>query len=342
MTLHLERVPLDRVPWEELDRRSDRSVFQTRPWLEVLHACAGVEPVVARVDEGGSTVGWLSAGLVRRAGLRVLGSPLPGWTTSYMGFTLDEPDRAGEALAALRTFAFGELRAVHLEVLDRAGPAPPPGWTSTPLPGWELDLGGRDDDALLAGMTSMARRNVRTAARRGVVVEDATDDADRFAAEHLTHARWVFSLRGRSPTYDERRVAVVLRLLGPRGHVVALRARDEEGRVVASGVFPGLPGSSAVLWLVAGDARARELRANEALVHEALRTWRDRGAARFDFGGGGEYKAKFGGRPISVPWLRTSRPAALGALRDAVAGPARRLAGRRRGAGRGGVRRTRP
>jgi hypothetical protein len=332
--LRLRRVGTGDVPWEALDGRPDRSVFQTRAWLELLRTCVGVEPVVARVDEGSSAVGWFAGGLVRRAGLRVVGSPMPGWATSYMGFTLDDPALVPGALDALRRFAFGELRAVHLEVLDRAAPAGPPGagWRRSTLPGWELDLAGRDDATLLAGMTSMARRNVRRAERDGVVVEEVgAEDAERFAAEHLAQARWVFALRGRHPTIDERRVATALRLLGPAGHVVALRARDAAGRPVATGVFPGLPGATAVLWSVAGDERARELRANEALVHEALRRWRDRGAARFDFGGGGDYKAKFGGRPIEVPWLRTSRWAPLAEVRDAVAGPARRWAGRLRG-----------
>jgi Acetyltransferase (GNAT) domain len=201
--------------------------------------------------------------------------------------------------------------------MDRATPAGhvPPGYVAGSLPGFELRL-DRDDDELLAAMSSMARRNVRTAARHGVVVEVVTEDLDGFAAEYYRQALPAFARRGRRPSYPVERVQAALRHLTPGGHVVALRACAPDGTPVASGIFPGLPGGAAVLWMVAGTAEAQRLRANERLVWEALRTWRDRGARTFDFGGGGEHKAKYGGTPIEVPWLRCSRVAALEQARE--------------------------
>jgi hypothetical protein len=55
---------------------------RAREWLEFLACAQGAEPVVARVvepceDEAGFFVG----AMVRRFGVRILGSPSPGWTT---------------------------------------------------------------------------------------------------------------------------------------------------------------------------------------------------------------------------------------------------------------------
>jgi hypothetical protein len=47
-----------------------------------------------------------------------------------------------------------------------------------------------------------------------------------------------------------------------------------------------------------------------------MRCRRARGVTRYDMGGGGEYKRKYGGREIAVPWFRGSRYAVLEPLRS--------------------------
>ncbi len=100
--------------------------------------------------------------------------------------------------------------------------------------------------------------------------------------------------------------------------------REGDGPVIAAGIFPGGHGS-AYYWGGASRTAAQPLLPNEALLWAAITSWRERGAVRFDFGGGGPFKEKFGGTPIEVGWARHSRPAALERLR----GPAATLARRR-------------
>ena len=84
----LERVALEACDWAHMDAFSDRVIFQTREWLEFVARTQGAEPVVAAVVDGGSTVGYFTGLTFRRFGLRILGSPFPGWTTESMGFNL--------------------------------------------------------------------------------------------------------------------------------------------------------------------------------------------------------------------------------------------------------------
>jgi CelD/BcsL family acetyltransferase involved in cellulose biosynthesis len=319
--IHLERVAAPDVPWAELDAATDRTVAQTRAWLDFLAESQGAEPVVARVLDGTDPVGWFTGALVRRVGLRILGAPMRGWTTAAMGFNLAPGVDRTAAVEALAGFAFGDLRCVHLEVADRALPADarlPVGFHVTPLPGWELDL-GRDDDALLGAMKPYGRRDVRRALRNAITVEevDPVDPGD-FVAEYYDQVSTAFAKRDRTPTYPAERVASLLRHLGPTGHLLVLRARTPDGRPAATGIFPGLPGGTAEFWMGASDRDHQHLLPNEALMWTALRTWRDRGAHRFNFGGGGAYKAKYGGTPHVLPQLRRSRPALLEHARAAA------------------------
>jgi CelD/BcsL family acetyltransferase involved in cellulose biosynthesis len=318
--------PLADAPWDQLATRPGRSIFAGRAWLDFLAASQGATPVVARLLVDDEPAGWFTGAVVRRLGLKVLGSPLRGWTTSWMGFDLDREVSAADLLGAARRLAFSELGCVHLELMDRGLTTPEPlphGFRVDRLPGWELRI-DRDDDQLLGAMRPHGRRDVRRALRNGIVVEEVDPVAEPgFAAEYYAQVRTAFAKRGLTPTYPQRRVEQMIEHVHPTGGVVLLRARTVDGRAAATGLFPGTPGGAAVFWMGASDPDLQSLLPNEALMWQALRTWRDRGAVCFDFGGGGAYKRKYGGTPVEVPWFRVSRPAALEHARDALRRAAR-------------------
>lgn len=317
MTLRLEPVPLDDVPWSELEARPDATVAQTRAWLAFLAEAQHADPVAARVLDGEEVVGWYRGAVASRLGIRVLGSPLRGWATGAMGFVLDPGvDRPG-AIAALRPFAFGHLRCVHLEVAD-GGVAPDQvaatGLHPEELPGWQLDL-RREEDDLLAGMNQMARRNIRKAEGAGVRIEVVEPhDVDGFVADHAALAVEVFARRGRTPPTGPDRVAALVRHLAPTGHLLLVRAVGPDGRTWSTGIFAGLPTGTAGFWTGA-TSRSAPAPSSEALMWAAMRWWRDRGATCFDLGGGGPYKEKFGGEPHALVRLHGSRFGALDTAR---------------------------
>lgn len=310
MSLELCRVSAPAVPWDELDGNVDRTICQTREWLDFLADTQGAESVTARILRRGEAVGWFTGALVRHGPVKVLGSPLRGWTTAAMGFNLDPGIDRSAALAALPAFAFGPLGCIHLEFADRGlldDADVPDGFHISHLTGYELDL-RHDDDELLANMTRNGRRDVRRALRNGIHVE-AVDPVDpgSFAMEYYDQVCEAFAKRNLTPPYGVDRVESLIDHLGGTGRLLLLRARTPAGEPAATGIFPGLPGSTAEFWMGASHRRHQHLLPNEALMWTALRTWRDRGAVRFNFGGGGKYKAKYGGEPHSMPWVRRSR-----------------------------------
>lgn len=341
MTLRFEPVAPTEVPWSDLDRRTDRTVHQTREWLEFLSETQRARPLVMRIEDDAGEVGWFTGAAVRVAGVRILGSPMRGWSTSHMGFNLDDDRRAVEAAVALVDAAW-DLGFWHLELLDRRiDGAVPPGYRSTPLHGLEIPL-ELDDDALLGQMTAHGRRDVRRSQRLGATVEEVDSDLPAFALEHHAQAVEVFARQGRRPPYDVARIESMIRHLHPAGRVLLLRARDPDGRSIATGVFAGLQGSTASFTLQASRRAGYRWSPNELMMWHALRAWRDRGAVRFDLGGRNpdgprDFKSKFGGVPTTTQWLRRSRAPLLETARDAAAQLRRRrlrsarVSGSRRG-----------
>lgn len=319
--MRLQRVPLSEVPWDQLDRRHDRTVFQTLSWLDFLTESQAAEPLVAEVIDGNTPVGWFTGAIIRRAGLRFLGSPMRGWTTSYMGFNLDNAVPVASLLDPLRRFCFSDLGCIHLEVMDRAltpDTVLPGGFHAGRLAGYQrrIDV---DDEDLMNGMHKNGRRDVRRALRNGILVEEVDPTVEpEFAKEYYDQVRESFGKRGLVPTYPLERVQSMIRHLHPSGRLLLLRSRLPDGTPAATGIFPGIPGASAVFWMGASRREHQAMLPNEALMWYALRAWRDRGAVTFDFGGGGQYKAKYGGQPLTVPWLRSSRFGALEYARTAT------------------------
>jgi len=306
VTVRIERLDPVRVPWSDLRRARGHTVFATPDWLRFLAATQRAEPLVLRLD--GDATGWFVGAVVRRGPLRILGSPLPGWTTPAMGFSGVRSEELEAALDAVRRYALLRLGCLHLEVMqdDPVPTSLPPGFHASPFRGYRLGLVA-DDDALLGAMRAHGRRDVRRSLRNGIVVEEVDPSSDpTFLDEHWAQVSAAFARRGLRPTFPRSRLDALATRLGGTDLVVCLRARTAEGEPAATGIFPGLAGGTAWFWMGGSERRLQALLPNEAMIWHALRAWRDRGATAFDFGGGGTYKAKYGGAPTVRPWLRAS------------------------------------
>ena len=336
MTISFERVPVSAVPFGELDRFADRTVHQTPEWLSFLAETQRAEPVVLRLHRGVEELGWFTGAISRRAGVRILGSPMRGWMTSHMGFNLVDDSQVDEATRTLADHAFGELGCWHVEVMDRrfaAGRGRPEGFASTPLHTLEVPLVA--DDELLGAMTSHGRRDVRKSLRTGVLIEEVEGEDPSFVEQYQALATTVFAKRGRRPPHSAARVQALVRHVHPAGRLLLLRARTPSGEVAAAGLFAGLPGGTAYFTLQASDPSQHRWYPNEAMVWEAMRRWRDRGAVRFDLGGRQpgsptDFKRKFGGEPVTTEWVRRSRVGALEHARSIAARAQRTIQSRPR------------
>jgi hypothetical protein len=315
--LTLERLAPDGCDWPRMDAFADRQVFQTREWLAFLGEEHGGELVVAAVQDGSETVGFFTGMLIRRFGIRILGSPFPGWGTDYMGFNLKPGVERRRAVESLLPFAWRALGCHHVELRDRrltqddlAGLP----FVSTPKAGFECDLRS-DEEELFRSLKATARTNIRKAQRMGVTVEEASDLT--FADEYHAQLRDVFAKQSLVPPYGVDRVRAMIRHLHPAGRLLLLRARSADGRCVATLISPAT-NRTMYFWGGASWRGDQAMRPNELLWWHAARHWRRHGIAVFDLAGGGDYKRKYRPTELAVPFFRASRFAAVGRLRNAA------------------------
>ena len=316
MVYALERLNISGNDWPaKIDIKLAGTIYQTPAWLAFLSITQSGEPVVAALKEGRRTLGYFTGLIVQKFGVRILGSPFPGWSTDYMGFSLSERADRRQAVLALMDFAFQELGCVHLEIMDRKIAVSDLRGLRIQhrvYRGFEIDLTPSENE-LFSNMTSACRRCVRKAEKEGVLVEEAHDL--EFADEYYAQLKDVFGKQNLVPTYDIERVRQLIQHVYPTGHLLLLRARDRLGRCIATGIFPHMNGVM-YFWGGASWRQHQLLRPNEAIQWHAMKIGKQRGLRVYDMGGGGEYKRKYGGSEIAVPWLRKSKYPWVQYLRD--------------------------
>lgn len=309
--------PIDfrHVDWKRLDSFADRTVFQTRAWLEFVSESQRGTPVVAELRDGSDVLGYFSGLTFSKFGLKVLGSSFPGWTTPYIGFNLIDGVPRRSALEALERLAWDELKCLHMEVSDpnfTLEDAKGLGFAAEHYGSYRTDL-TKSEDEIFNAMDSACRRCVRKAEKSGVKIEEARDLA--FADEYYEQLKDVFAKQGLVPTYSVERVRSLVKHLAPTGNLLLLRVRDAEGKCIATGIYPGY-NKIAEFWGNASYRAYQNLRPNEACHWYAMRYWKQRGAAIFDWGGEGTYKEKYGCVGHRVPWFTKSRYKVVGKLRN--------------------------
>lgn len=303
------------VDWNALDGFGDRTVFQTREWLNFIAETQHATPVIAELRAEGKLAGYFSGLTFSKFGIKILGSSFPGWTTPYIGFNLLPGHSRMAALAAVEKMAWNDLKCLHLEVSDpyfSIEDGVELGFSCQFYTSYRTDL-TKSEDELFNTMDSACRRCVRKAEKSGVVIEEA-HDAD-FADEYYAQLKDVFAKQGLVPTYGVERVRALVKHLGATGRVLLVRARDAEGKCIATGIFPGF-NKIAEFWGNASFRSSQILRPNEAIQWYVMRYWKRRGLEIYDWGGEGTYKEKYGCTVHKVPWFTKSRYQFVAKLRD--------------------------
>src|SRR3981081_329222 len=103
-------IDIKAADWKRLDQVADRTVFQTREWLQFVAESQNAQPVLAELREKNDVLGYFTGLTFSKFGMKVLGSSFPGWTTPYIGFNLNPGVPRSAALRPLEAFACHDLK----------------------------------------------------------------------------------------------------------------------------------------------------------------------------------------------------------------------------------------
>lgn len=273
-----------------------RTVYHSLGWLSAVESVFGPRLRMVKALRGDHCVGiwpWLE---VRKGPLRVIGSPLPGWATAYLGPLLVDRSYGTEALAAMiRSPFLGRPAFMMCRTVDHGGEVDltPYGFAlSGRFETCLIDL-RRDPDAIWGGLKSECRTRIRKAQKSGVTVHVESDDS--YIDDHWRITEGVFARSHIRPPFPrEFLVEVHCRLFPER---LCAMSAIYQGRRIAMLLIPH-DDRTAMYWAGGGLDEFLSLCPNNLIHWEALQECRRRGVGMYDFisskGGPGRFKKTFG------------------------------------------------
>jgi hypothetical protein len=279
--------------WDQLIAPFEsRQLFHRSAWLSYLEDTQPVELRYWRIGDRGRTAGYFCGGLLRKGPFRILGSPLKGWGTNYLGPVVNGDFDQDAFLEALEELAVREkLSMIELEnpVLDGEALARF-GYQAVGQPTYLVEL--RPGDIGTMWKHFGKRSEVRQAIRFGVTVEETGDE--EIAIEYYRELIGVFRRQGLPAPYPATSPLLLFRHLWPGGLLFALRAIGPDGSTVATGFFPH-DERTLIFWGGACRSDAYKLRPNDLVHWKAMELAASSGLRIYNTSGDGLFKSKFGG-----------------------------------------------
>lgn len=301
--------------WDSLvDRFADHTVYHRLPWLRTVAQSHGLHlHLLATDDDCGPTAIWPLLEM-RKGPFRILGSPLPGWSTAYLGPLV--ADHAGAQRAWRTLLAAAPVQRSSYLAVKVIGTARSSldfsacGFQKvTEFDTYAIDL-RPTQELLWSRLRPVCRNEIRKSQRLGVEVGEEFDDS--FLDSYWAMTCETFARRQAVPTHSRQFIANLWSCLRPEGLVRAISARWKGDRIAT--VVLLRDHRAMYYWGSASHLAHRKLYAHRLLVWEAILLAQQDGLEVMDListaGGPGEFKKSFGPERVfnATHWERSASP----------------------------------
>lgn len=275
-----------------------KTLFHELCWLEYLESTGKGIPKFFEIKDGQRSLGFFVF-LERRVGpFNVMGSPLPGWTTNYMGPLINDDidqeilTRSILQLARKRKYLYVELRNQILdkEIMKRCGFSSVANTTA-------VKSIGPEESAILESMEGTARNRIRKALKNNLELE--ISDEMGAIDEYYVMIVGRYREQGLDFPFGKERLYRLWKCLKPRGRLLVLHIR-REGRTIAAGLFPH---DERCIYYFGGASLPDEKQycPNELMHWEVMRFASREGIPEYDLCGTSRFKRKFGA--VDIPFI---------------------------------------
>ena len=295
-----------------LEQFPHHSVFHRLPWLQSVEKIHKGRLHLIRADVDGSCIAVWPVFATRKGIFPIVGSPLGGWSTPYLGPLFapgcDVQAGLGAMLAHPRLRKASYFACKTLNTGDQFIDFKPHGFTNAlEFETYSIDLTiGRD--ALWENLKSECRSRIRKASKLGLEIRHETDGS--FLEEYWTMSVETFAITHIQPMFTRPFIEEVWRRLQPEGQICAMSAWLDGERIGAL-VLP-YDNHTMYYWTGASYVKHRNVPAHNLLQWTAIELAQGMGLRTYDFistlGGAGRFKRTFSPQTVHIAdhWERTS------------------------------------
>lgn len=300
----------DLSQWDEVLSHFPRhTIFHRAAWLEILIAIHDVKAQLVVVARDGRPVAAWPLLSMRKGPLRILGSPLPGWSTAYLGPLFAEGEDTKALLGALLDSRYLRASYIACKALDDEQTIDFGAHGFTGVMNFDtymVDL-TQDEETLWSNLKSECRTRVRKAQKADLeIVEEKTVD---FADDYWKMCEETFANSGIEPTHNRQFIFELWERLHKNDLLVM--SAQLSGKRLATLVLP-FDDHTMYYWGGASYLEYRNIPSHNLLHWEAMNRAKAMGLKWYDFistcGGPGRFKKTFGPMEIhrATHWERSS------------------------------------
>jgi hypothetical protein len=235
--------------------------------------------------------------MVRKFIFKVLGSPLPGTGTNYMGPVVNAGIDQGKLITAIEVMCRRE-RLVYFELCNDL-------FSSDIMTLKEFHIGNSithkivvadDEESAFNNLRSTCRNRIRKGQKNRLKAEKTNDPGivDVFFDQY----KEVYGKQGKTTPFDIGRVRSLYECLHPSKRLLAVWVRNNDGKVLATGLFP-YDENAIYFWGAASWLKYHKFSPNELLHWEVIKFAVQHKIKEYNMcGGGSQFKNKFGGDDV--------------------------------------------
>jgi hypothetical protein len=306
----MELKALDEMPdelWNSRVRQYDTGMFYHQAaWLRYLEDQGHGRVVRMEMVDNGLTVGYFAGLLVKKGPFRILGSPLSGSKSEFMGPIANQDLDLDSFVTAIDAYC-RQHRIHHLEL---GSPLFEPkimskhGFKTWQWKTFRIPL-SPDREAMWMALNRKCRNRIRKGMKNDLVVEETLDQS--FVETHHAQLCEVFSRQGLAPPFSLKDLEGLVERLRPDNLIYTLQVLlKNSGEVIASGIFFH-DDRHAYSISTASQFDTRSLYPNELLYWTVMELAGLAGIQELSVGdnyrvpkSGGKFKDKFNGNYVSV------------------------------------------
>jgi len=308
--IKFEEINVDNIDENEYNSFSDKLIFQTKEWITFINSTQNVKPIVLRIMDDSSFVGYFTGFLFSKFGIRIVGSPFRGWTTLYMGFNIKDGCQIERAslIDPLWKFLKKRYGCVYCEIIDRYITD-----ESADKYGLEYDHQGSlllttqgSDAELLSGYTKHCRKHIRQFENANVTIE-FVEPSEEFAEVFYEQLTKVFAYQDLVPSYDLKRVKMLFKALKDKHDLICTKVSENSTEKWISSMIGFGYNKHCYTWASTSLRENRDYKQNVGQRWHAIKYWRDHGYTDLDMVGIREYKYTFNPQEIQIPRIILTR-----------------------------------
>lgn len=277
-----------------------KSIFTTYEWICFLKRNQRAEPVLLEMSENDKPVIYFVGLIIKKIGVKILGSPFDGWLSPDMGFIRLKQVDINDVLQTVKDYAFRELKCLFVQIIDKSIRIDD--INSNIKYGISRVLyidNSLEPEAILEHFTKNGRRDVRASGRKGLIFEKV-DFNREFVETYYDQLVDVFAKQNLKPFYGLNKMYDLVDAFKDRPErVLALKARLDN-KCVAT-LFSFGYGEWAYYMGAASYREYQKYLPNEGLFWEFIKYWNSKKISNIDMVGYREYKMKYNPKIFEIP-----------------------------------------